>query len=66
MATKKNVSRLGKKPASLSGLRETWHEERAQAVLKMVAAMKALNTTERTNCLAAVAEFYGLTLVVEN
>jgi hypothetical protein len=66
MAEKHKVSRLGTKPATVSGLRETSHEERFQAVMKMVAAMKALNKAERTNCLAAVAEFYGLTLVVEN
>jgi hypothetical protein len=66
MATKNQTSRLGKKPATVSGLRETAHEKRFEAVMKMVAAMKALNAAERTNCLAAVAEFYGLTLVVEN
>lgn len=66
MAEKHTVSRLGKKPAAGPTLRETAHEKRFEAVMKMVAAMKALNTAERTNCLAAVAEFYGLTLVVEN
>jgi hypothetical protein len=66
MAIKNKISRLGKKPATVSGLREASHDERFQAVLKMVAALKALNKAERTNCLASVAEFYGLTLVVEN
>lgn len=66
MASKQKVNRLGNKRAAVPSLRETVHEERFQAVMKMVAAMKALNTAERTNCLAAVAEFYGLTLVVEN
>jgi hypothetical protein len=66
MATKDTISRLGKKPASVPSLREASHDERFQAVLKMVAALKGLNKAERTNCLAAVAEFYGVTLVVEN
>ena len=66
MAKKENISRLGTKPEKPSGLRESHLQQRSRAFAAMVEAINGLNKDERTNCLAAVAEFYGLTLVVEN
>lgn len=63
---KRDTNRLGTKPATPSGLRETQHAARLRALAKIIEAISFMNVQERTNVLAAAAEFYGLSLTVEN
>jgi len=63
----KNVSgRLGTKPAKPIGLRDTTIAMRATVLVNLITSLESLNTAERANILAAAAEFYGLSLTVEN
>jgi hypothetical protein len=61
--------RLGKveaAPLYAVGLREAAHADRVAAWTATVEALRTLNNAERTNTLAAVAEFYRLSLTVDN
>jgi hypothetical protein len=61
--------RLGKveaAPLGVVGLRETALDLRLAAFTTTVEAFRTLNKAERTNTLAAVAEFYRLSLTVDN
>jgi hypothetical protein len=53
-------------PAGPPLLRESAHQARATALDKVVDALKPFNKVERTALLASVAEFYVLSLTVEN
>ena len=66
--TKNTTGRLGTKPATTTpiGLRDSTIETRADVLVKTIAALQPFTTAERTNLLAAAAEFYGLSLTVEN
>lgn len=69
MAKRGPLGNLGRKnpaPAAQVGLREGEHAARVDAFGATVAALRSLNKEERTNTLAAVAEFFGLSLSVEN
>jgi hypothetical protein len=60
--------RLGKvvKAIEPPSIREVAHADRVAAFSATVEALRTLNKAERTNTLAAVAEFYRLSLTVDN
>jgi hypothetical protein len=62
----KQPLRLGQKPATPNGLRDATIAKRAEVLAQTVASLQPLNTAERTSVLAAAAEFYALSLTVEN
>jgi hypothetical protein len=63
---KNDANRLGSKPHKPIGLRDSTIAVRATVLVTLIKSLEALNTSERTNILAAAAEFYGLSLTVQN
>jgi hypothetical protein len=64
--TKNTAGRLGTKPHKPIGLRDATIAVRASVLVDLIKSFEPLNTAERTNILAAAAEFYGLSLTVQN
>ena len=63
---KHDANRLGSKPHKPIGLRDATIAVRASVLVDLIKSFEPLNTAERTNILAAAAEFYGLSLTVQN
>jgi hypothetical protein len=68
MATRKhNLGRLGERaPSADPPVREATHAQRLTAFAAIATALEPFNRQERTNLISAVAEFFSLTLTVEN